>query len=65
VHSTVYSSDVPSEPALPAQEPRAADRIYTRVKTMAVTFHFRPGERINEVERPGASAPAARRCARH
>ena len=50
MYSTVYSSGVPSEPAPPAHEPRAADRIYTRVKTMAVTFHFRPGERINEVE---------------
>jgi DNA-binding GntR family transcriptional regulator len=29
---------------------RTADRLYDRVKVMAVTFHFRPGERINEVE---------------
>lgn len=31
-------------------ELRAADRVYAQVKAMAVTFHFRPGERINEVE---------------
>jgi DNA-binding GntR family transcriptional regulator len=31
-------------------EQRSADRVYVRVKAMAVTFHFRPGERINEVE---------------
>lgn len=29
---------------------RAADRLYERVKTMAVCFHFRPGHRVNEVE---------------
>lgn len=34
----------------PAADHRSADRVYARVKTMAVTFHFRPGERINEVE---------------
>lgn len=29
---------------------RSADRVYAQAKAMAVTFHFRPGERINEVE---------------
>ena len=29
---------------------RTADRLYERVKAMAVTFHFPPGDRINEVE---------------
>ncbi|HEY8613843.1 MAG TPA: GntR family transcriptional regulator [Roseomonas sp.] len=29
---------------------RAADRLYKEVKVMAVTFHFRPGNRVNEVE---------------
>lgn len=29
---------------------RTADRLYGTVKAMAVTFHFPPGDRINEVE---------------
>jgi DNA-binding GntR family transcriptional regulator len=29
---------------------RSSDRVYERVKSMAITFHVRPGERINEVE---------------
>lgn len=41
---------MPPDLALALPEPRAADRLYARIKTMAVTFHFRPGERINEVE---------------
>jgi DNA-binding GntR family transcriptional regulator len=41
---------MPADAVLPPSELRSADRVYARVKTMAVTFHFRPGERINEVE---------------
>jgi DNA-binding GntR family transcriptional regulator len=32
------------------QASRSADRIYDVIKSMAITFGFRPGERINEVE---------------
>jgi DNA-binding GntR family transcriptional regulator len=41
---------MPSDDAVPPRDPRSADRVYARVKAMAVTFHFRPGERINEVD---------------
>lgn len=30
--------------------PRSADRLFALVKAMAVTYRFRPGERINELE---------------
>ena len=29
---------------------RSADSVYERVKSMAITYSIRPGERINEVE---------------
>src|SRR5579872_1533844 len=29
---------------------RSADRVYAQVKSLAITFGFRPGDRINEVE---------------
>ena len=34
----------------PTQQFRSADRIYDSVKSMAITYGFRPGERINEVD---------------
>lgn len=33
-----------------ARKSRSADSVYERVKSMAITFGIRPGERINEVE---------------
>jgi DNA-binding GntR family transcriptional regulator len=35
---------------MPVPPPRSADRVHEQVKAMAVTFHLRPSERINEVE---------------
>src|SRR5690606_8809543 len=29
---------------------RSADRVYEQIKSMAITYRFRPGERINEVD---------------
>ncbi len=29
---------------------RSADRVYDAIKSMAITYGFRPGERINEVD---------------
>jgi DNA-binding GntR family transcriptional regulator len=46
---TVHSSGMAPVAPPAATETRSADRVYARVKTMAVTFHFHPGERINEV----------------
>ncbi len=38
-------------PSRKLQKPsRSADRVYQAVKSMAVTYEIRPGERINEVE---------------
>jgi DNA-binding GntR family transcriptional regulator len=34
----------------PPQPFRSADRVYDAVKSMAITYGFRPGERINEVD---------------
>jgi DNA-binding GntR family transcriptional regulator len=38
------------EPPLLAPVRRSADRVYEQVKTMAVAYRLRPGERVNEVE---------------
>jgi DNA-binding GntR family transcriptional regulator len=37
-------------PDLQLDRPRSADRVYDAVKLMAISFGFRPGERINEIE---------------
>jgi DNA-binding GntR family transcriptional regulator len=51
----VYNSALNREHALPASSQakptsRSADRVYDIVKSMAITYRLRPGERINEVE---------------
>ena len=34
----------------PTPQPRSADRVYDAVKSMAITYGFRPSERLNEVD---------------
>lgn len=41
------ANDMEAELAPPV---RTSDRVYDSIKGMAVTFEFRPGERINEIE---------------
>lgn len=37
-------------PEAPTRSAQSAEQIYERIKTMAMTFAIRPGERVNEVE---------------
>ena len=34
----------------PARTADSVDKVYEKIKTLAIDYHFRPGERINEVE---------------
>ncbi|WP_410015520.1 GntR family transcriptional regulator [Sodalis sp. C49] len=41
---------------VPKKKPRSADsveKVYEKVKLLAIDYHFRPGERVNEVELSG------------
>ena len=50
MYSFEFTSKYKPSPLWPTQQFRSADRVYDAMKSMAITYGFRPGERINEVD---------------